>query len=266
MQLIGALLLAAASTAAAFNCGTGNVGSYHRTRQRTCSVRMNGAGDSDLIVARQAAKDAFMSAARAGPKNGVDASAAQRADIEGKLAELCKFSPTKEPAYALLRPPYEFFDGTFELLYTNTTGGSSGKVGPFVGDVSQTFLGIRDIDQMGFSRRGIFNNAAQFGPVRTSLRARCESRTETKLNIVFEELSISVFGIQVQTKPFEKGGKGTQGSWDLQYLDTDLRVLRTNAGNVLALEKVEPFGGESWMQSQKRIGSQPYEGENVKQK
>jgi len=47
---------------------------------------------------------------------------------------------------------------------------------------------------------------------------------------VFEELSISVFGIQVQKKAFEKGGKGTQGSWDLKYMDSDLRVLRTNAG------------------------------------
>jgi len=56
------------------------------------------------------------------------------------------------------------------------------------------------------------------------------SRSGTKLNIVFEELSISVFGIQVQKKAFEKGGKGTQGSWDLKYMDSDLRVLLTNAG------------------------------------
>ena len=48
--------------------------------------------------------------------------------------------------------------------------------------------------------------------------------------------AVSLFGIEVQKKPFEKGGKGTKGSWDLKYMDADLRVLRTNANNVLALE------------------------------
>ena len=207
---------------------------------------------------RQAVKEKFIVAARAGPKNGVGATPEQRAAIEGKLAELIALNPTEEPAVALLRPPYKFFDGTYSLLYTNTTGGSSGKLGPFVGDVTQTFEGMRDNDQMGFSRRGIFSNAAQFGPLRTCLRARCESRGDTKLNIVFEELSIFVFGVRVSNKPFEQGSKGTRGSWDLKYMDEDLRVLRTNAGNVLVLEKGEPFGGESYMEKQKRLGSVPY--------
>lgn len=171
--------------------------------------------------------------------------------------ELLTVPLCQEPAYALLRPPFEYFDGTFSLLYTNTTGGSSGQLGPFVGDVTQTFEGIRDIDQMGFSRRGIFSNAAQFGPLRTSLRARCQARTESKLEIIFEELCVSIFGIQVQTKQFEAGGKGTKGSWDLKYMDSDLRVLRTNAGNILVLEKADPYGGESYMARQRRIGSEP---------
>jgi hypothetical protein len=207
---------------------------------------------------RLAVKEKFIAAARAGPKNGVGATPEQRAAIEGKLSELIALNPTQEPAVSLLRPPYRFFDGTYSLLYTNTTGGSSGKLGPFVGDVTQTFEGMRDNDQMGFSRRGIFSNAAQFGPLRTSLRARCESRGDTKLNIVFEELSIFVFGVRVSNKPFEQGGKGTRGSWDLKYIDEDLRVLRTNAGNVLVLKKGEPFGGESYMEKQKRLGSVPY--------
>ena len=164
---------------------------------------------------------------------------------------------SQEPAFALLCPPYQYFDGTFSLLYTDTKGGSSGKLGPLVGDVSQTFLGIRDNDQMGFSRRGIFNNAAQFGPLRTSLRARCQAKTESKLEIIFEELSVSLFGFQIQNKPFEAGGKGTKGSWDLKYMDEDLRVLRTNAGNVLVLEKTAPFGGESYMMRVKRLASEP---------
>ena len=230
--------------------------------RRSASLHLQMAG-TEVETTREAAKKDFMEAARKGPKNGVGASPEQRALIEEKLAVLCALNPTPEPAVELLRPPFTYFDGTFSLLYTNTTGGSSGKLGPFVGDVTQTFEGMRDLDDMGFSRRGIFSNAAQFGPLRTSLRARCERRGDSKLAITFEELSVSLFGVQVQKKPFETGGKGTRGSWDLKYMDEDLRVLRTNAGNVLALEKVAPFGGESYMQRQKRIGSQPYEGERL---
>lgn len=113
-----------------------------------------------------AAKASFLSSALAGPPNGIDASPEQRADINGKLKTLCELNPTKEPAYALLRPPFNFFDGTWQLVYTDTKGGSSGKVGPFVGRVTQTFEGIRDLDQMGFSRRGIFLNAVEIGPLK----------------------------------------------------------------------------------------------------
>uniref|UniRef100_A0A7S0VS46 Plastid lipid-associated protein/fibrillin conserved domain-containing protein n=1 Tax=Hemiselmis tepida TaxID=464990 RepID=A0A7S0VS46_9CRYP len=214
-----------------------------------------GEGDES---ARLAAKEAFVAAALGGPKNGVGCTTDQRADIEAKLNALCSFNPTKEPAYALLRPPFPYFDGTYGLVYTNTSGGSSGKLGPFVLDVTQTFEGIRDIDQMGFSRRGIFSNGGSLGPLQTSLRARCEAKTESKLNIVFEEMSLSLFGVQVQNKKFDPNGKGTKGSWDLRYVDEDLKVIRTNAGNVLALQKVAPLGGESYMDKQKRLGSQPY--------
>ena len=88
---------------------------------RMCAATRN--PELAVDVRRQAAKSAFIAAARAGPKNGVSASPEQRADIENKLALLCSLNPTAEPAYALLRPPFQYFDGTFSLLYTNTTGG-----------------------------------------------------------------------------------------------------------------------------------------------
>ena len=265
---LGVATIATFPRAAAFQTSALMVRTAFRAPAPLCCVppasRVTGDGaTADPAVAREKAKEAFVVAARAGPKNGVGASPDQRAVIEGRLDELCALNPTPEPAVELLRPPFRFFDGTFALIYTNTAGGSSGKLGPFVGDVTQTFEGMRDLDDMGFSRRGIFSNAAQFGPLRTSLRARCERRSDSKLAITFEELSVSLFGVQVQSKQFEPGGKGTKGSWDLRYMDEDLRVLQTNAGNVLALEKVAPFGGESYMQRQKRIGSQPYEGESL---
>ena len=72
-----------------------------------------------------------------------------------------------------------------------------------MGDVTQTVEGIRDLDAMGFSRRGVFTNVAQFGPLRTALRARCEAKTERRLSIVFEELAVSLFGFELQRKPFQ---------------------------------------------------------------
>mmetsp|Transcript_21726 Transcript_21726/g.34037 ORF Transcript_21726/g.34037 Transcript_21726/m.34037 type:complete len:269 (+) Transcript_21726:79-885(+) len=224
---------------------------------RAGAFRLRASVAGSLDTDRQRAKEELVASVLKGNKNGVEASAEVRADVDEKLATLCSLNSVEEPAYALLRPPYDYFDGTFNLLYTNTTGGSSGKVGPFVGDVSQTFLGIRDNDAMGFSRRGIFTNDVQIGPLRISLQARCEAKSETKLNIVFEETSVKVFGFQVQAKEFEVGGKGTRGSWDLRYLDEDIRVLRTNAGNVVVLQRGEPEGGESYMDKQRRLASAP---------
>ena len=37
-----------------------------------------------------------------------------------------------------------------------------------------------------------------------------------------------------------------------------LRERGTDAGNVLVLQKSEPFGGESYMEKQKRLGAMPY--------
>jgi hypothetical protein len=110
-------------------------------------------------------------------------------------------------------------------LYTNTTGGSSGKLGPFVGDVTQTFEGIRDLDAMGFSRRGVFTNAAQFGPLRTALRARCEAKTERRLSIVFEELAVSLFGFELQRKPFQARRLSPARSRNHSLRATAVRVL-----------------------------------------
>jgi len=141
-------------------------------------------------------------------------------------------------------------------VYTNTKGGSSGKIGPFVGRVTQTFEGIRDLDGMGFSRRGVFLNGVQLGPLSASLRARCEARSATKLDITFETMQLALFGVQVMQKDFAPGSKGSKGTWDIKYLDAETRVLKTNANNWICMTKAAPAGGESFMQRQTRIGSQ----------
>ena len=275
-SVAGMLLLAFFDMAAAFSSQGAWIGLLHwpctsmcMTRTQlsqtkcTATVRMSAGGDIDSVDAvsrdsldaqRKAAKNAFITAARAGPKNGVYATAEQRADIEGKLLELIQYNPTPQPAYALLRPPFQYFSGTFALIYTNTSGGFSGKLGPLVGDVRQTFEGMRDSDAMGLQRRGVFgggglfggrkpgcilSNTVNFGELGISLRARCESKTDTKLSIHFEELSVSLFGAHAPfSKTFEEGGRGTRWTLELTYMDEEFRVLRTNRGNVLALVKV----------------------------
>jgi len=89
----------------------------NRSGRRPFGALCAGAGDGGAGAAadRAAAKEAFLAAARAGPKNGVGASPEQRAAIEGRLAGLIAFNPTEEPAVALLRPPFKFFDGTYAL-------------------------------------------------------------------------------------------------------------------------------------------------------
>lgn len=196
--LAGLMIMGLAVDVHAFSSGSFAAipATHSRVAISPFSLRMQSSGNNDI----SSAKASMLAAAAAAPPNGVDASPEQRADMDAKLKALCERNPTKEPAYALLRPPFEFFDGTYQLLYTDTRGGSSGKVGPFVGRVTQTFEGIRDLDQMGFSRRGIFLNAVEIGPLKVSLRARCESKSETKLEVVFEETETFILGQRVARK------------------------------------------------------------------
>ena len=196
--LLAGLICLAKNGVSAFSSGSFAAAPTIRSKAAISpfALRMQSSGGSDSA----SAKADMLAAAAAGPPNGVDSSPEQRADMDAKLKVLCELNPTKEPAYALLRPPFQFFDGTYQLVYTDTKGGSSGKVGPFVGRVTQTFEGIRDLDQMGFSRRGIFLNAVEIGPLKVSLRARCESKTETKLEVVFEETETFLLGQRVARK------------------------------------------------------------------
>uniref|UniRef100_A0A7S1XPC6 Plastid lipid-associated protein/fibrillin conserved domain-containing protein n=1 Tax=Phaeomonas parva TaxID=124430 RepID=A0A7S1XPC6_9STRA len=117
--------------------------------------------------------------------------------------------------------------GVWDLLYTDSKGGSSGQVGPLVGEVTQTFEGDR-----------LINSVALFGGAfRVSLRAECkplelEKGGRKTLRIGFEEVWVQVFGVEVTRKP-----NGGVGSWAMMYEDDDLRVMKTNQDSIFILQK-----------------------------
>jgi len=67
------------------------------------------------------------------PKNGIDCPAGLAADIDATCRELERLNPTSQPANSPLMA------GFWRMLYTDFTPAapSSGKLGPFVGDVYQ---------------------------------------------------------------------------------------------------------------------------------
>jgi len=207
-----------------------------------CSSANAAVGDFTDNAALLTAREAFVSAALAGPKNGVAATQEQRADIEGKLNALVALNPTENPADKLVGEWEAFFDGSFKSIYTNTTGASNGKVGPFVGDVWQQFVTSRD------ENTGVVTNNLKLGPLRGQLTARAERRSGTKMDVLFEQIVFKLFGIPISTKEFgpnsKEGKKEPKGSWDIKYMDRDLRILITNAGNVESLMRTTEFDGQ----------------------
>lgn len=137
------------------------------------------------------------------PDNGVGASADTQARVEElaqKLARSCPRAPATVP-----------LEGVYDLLYCTSAGGSSGKLGPFVGAVSQTF-----VDEVNYI------NAVELGPLRVQILATREPVDAAKLRVRFSDLTFSLFGNEVARKQ----SKGS-GVWDTIYIDDDLRVMYT---------------------------------------
>ena len=98
------------------------------------------------------------------PNNGVGAPPERQEAISSAIAKLepyCAEAPARIP-----------LDGVYELLYCSAKGGSNGKVGPFVGSVTQSF--IDDIK---------FINAVSFfgGAVKLSLFAERKILDDAKI-------------------------------------------------------------------------------------
>ena len=103
--------------------------------------------------------------------------------------------------------------GTYELLWSMAKGGSNGKVGPFVGSVTQEI-----VDEENFI------NAVKLGPLKIALSATREVLDDQRIRVKFVSTSVKLFGKQLLDKP-TKG----QGVWEQIAVNDDasLRVMNT---------------------------------------
>lgn len=164
-------------------------------------------GSGSQVVA--AMKRELLAACAEAPKNGVGATPARQEKVWAaalKLQSECPEQPARKPLL-----------GVWELAYSTNEGGSSGKVGPFIGDVTQTFLDERR-----------FVNAVELGPLRVALEAERDVVDDSNIRVSFKEMAFSLLGMEL----FRKPAKG-KGVWEQCYVDSNLRVMKTPSVFVL---------------------------------
>ena len=167
----------------------------------------------------------------AGDANGTDRTDAQRSEIAA-LLDASLGGPSRGGVSGVAKsssvaPSRVDLAGTrWTLLYTDSGGNSSGKLGPFVGAVTQAF------DSEPGSGR--YKNVVDLGPLTLELRATCSATDDRTIKVVFDDLAVILFGVELLRKPFPPGRAGT---WRMALQGEELRVLYTNQGNVFALER-----------------------------
>lgn len=154
----------------------------------------------------------------AGTSNGVRADARTAATVAAIADELERRVDDK-----IGFPP---LDGAHDLVFCDSSGASSGKIGPFVGDVTQVFQ-----DEVAFV------NAVKLGPLEIALAAERKPIDARRYRVAFREMTFSLFGVDLFTKP-TKGG----GEWKVRYCDEDLRVMAVPSLFVLARRKTAAVG------------------------
>jgi len=131
---------------------------------------------------------------------------------------------------------------TWDLVYTNSPDQSSGKLGPFVGDVAQLFPTLeedeRDEDRPEDGRPTYVNRVdLGNGLFRADLKAAYSPKPSGKrLAVEFICIDFSALGGLIQWRtPLRNSG-----AWDILYHDRDtLRILTTNKGNVFVLKRID---------------------------
>ncbi|KAL7518569.1 hypothetical protein ACHAWX_003383 [Stephanocyclus meneghinianus] len=96
--------------------------------------------------------------------------------------------------------------GTHNLVYSASPGGSSGAIGPFVGEVTQSFL-----DEEKFINRVELMK----GILKIELNAERRVLDDNKIRVTFKQTAVSLFGMEVVRKEV----KG-QGVWRCVFAGT----------------------------------------------
>eukprot|EP00600_Ochromonadales_sp_CCMP1393_P016025 CAMPEP_0175037838 /NCGR_PEP_ID=MMETSP0005-20121125/24591_1 /TAXON_ID=420556 /ORGANISM="Ochromonas sp., Strain CCMP1393" /LENGTH=276 /DNA_ID=CAMNT_0016299239 /DNA_START=3 /DNA_END=833 /DNA_ORIENTATION=- len=150
--------------------------------------------------------------------NGLNASPALRDEINSVVSTLVASNPTRNPAYS------PAMNGFWKMLYSDigqAGAASSGKLGPFVGDVYQ------DLDSVSGEIKNILS--VSFPPIKGALVARQSVYDSNTWAIEFDRVVNEIAGVRLPTKKFEPGSQIRL--WEIVYLDQDLRIL--NARNII---------------------------------
>jgi hypothetical protein len=119
---------------------------------------------------------------------------------------------------------------TWATLFTNASGGSSGKIGPFVSEVTQTF----DTHLPTYCNKALF-----FGRVALKLEGQYSVVTaedqSVRVDLEFTRSSVEIFNTEIYSKAF-KGGE-MKGHWKMLYADEEIRVFLTNRGSLFILSR-----------------------------
>lgn len=199
-------------------------GARHSSKIRSAS---SDASDSDASPASLAALIDRLRAA-AGTKNGTDLDEHAEAKVKAIVRELSARDDSAPDPNTI-----DLAGTNWDLLYSDSAGNSSGKLGPFVGRVNQRFS-----DERG---SGKYANVVRLGPLTLSLAAvaapveKSDEKNDS-LRVTFVDLAVDVFGKRALNKPFPPGRAGT---WRMAYASDAIRVLYTNQGNVFVLTRSE---------------------------
>lgn len=154
----------------------------------------------------------------AGSKYGHDLDEATKASLEAacqQLSSLGQDTPGLAP-------------GSWRLVYSNSTGNSSGKLGPFITEVEQVF----PADQPG-----TYYNISRLGLLSATLRGECtiSPNQPNRVSLEFKDVALKLGQLQLAKKVWEPGQM--RGHWSATYWDDSLRVFNTNKGSLFVMAK-----------------------------
>jgi hypothetical protein len=155
------------------------------------------------------------------PKNGIDTPTPLERDIVNKCLQLeAAYQPQQ---YSTFESSVEKWNGFWRMLWTNYSpaGPSSGKLGPFVGDVFQDLqLSTTDEDSIA---RNLFR--LDFPPIMGELTATPRLYDSTTVAITFQRVGTQIAGFFPlgPNIEFEKGKEVRL--WQHIYVDDQYRIL-----------------------------------------
>lgn len=170
-------------------------------------LRITGEGANDP---REFTLQSLIAECEATQPNGLKASTVQRETISALVNALEKFNVTPRPARSAQQ------EGLWTLLYTDLPPAeSSGKIGPFIGAVTQNLEPSRNRIENILTVKSV--------GIRGVLSAKQSVVDDFTWLITFDRLSVSIFGIKLVDRPFPRQEIRT---WRTVFLSDSLRIIR----------------------------------------